>query len=237
MDKIKDVICNVRDMLVLRGENIDSFIEKEKTMNPSTFYRIETIQKEDKTKHITLCSDKTCVIFALNGDRKKLLISDIKIKVDKKKKEDDKEEDETLIISNSNIDLDIPEKYKIFVATNDYYMNYIFVFNMITPSDKQILSLFDKSLQSAGGLLTVFTEFELYFNPTSHELVDAHRKIDQKEIETLMSTNNLKSKNNLPLILKSDPIAKWLGLKVGDIVEIDRYNPTSGLYKYYRVCN
>ena len=237
MDKIKDVICNVRDMLVLRGDNIDSFVEKEKTMETSSFYRLDTIVKEDKTKHVSLCSDKTCVIFALNGDRKKLLISDIKIKIDKKKKDDDKDDDDEVDIPSSSIDLDIPEKYKIFVATNDYYMNYIFIFNMITPSDKQILNLFDKSLQTAGGLLTVFREDELYFNPTSHELVDVHRKITQQEIETLMSTNNIKSKNNLPLILKSDPIAKWLGLKVGDIVEIDRYNTTSGLYKYYRVCN
>ena len=46
-----------------------------------------------------------------------------------------------------------------------------------------------------------------------------------------------KNMNYEGVILKnSDPIAKWLGLKSGDIVEIDRYNPNSGLTKYYRAC-
>ena len=34
----------------------------------------------------------------------------------------------------------------------------------------------------------------------------------------------------------TDIIAKWLGLKQGDIVKIDRYNPNSGVYYYYRCC-
>ena len=52
-----------------------------------------------------------------------------------------------------------------------------------------------------------------------------------------MSKYNIKSKSSLPLILKnSDPIAKWLGLKQGDIVKIIRNNKNSGIYYYYRCC-
>ena len=51
-----------------------------------------------------------------------------------------------------------------------------------------------------------------------------------------MTHYNIKSKTSLPIMLKTDPIAKWLGIKTGDIVKIDRYNPNSGLTYYYRAC-
>ena len=46
----------------------------------------------------------------------------------------------------------------------------------------------------------------------------------------------IKSKIYMPIILHSDPIAKWLGLKQGDIVKIIRYNENSGISFYYRTC-
>ena len=46
----------------------------------------------------------------------------------------------------------------------------------------------------------------------------------------------IKSKLQMPIILKTDVIAKWHGLKQGDIVEIIRYNENSGKSYYYRCC-
>jgi DNA-directed RNA polymerase subunit H (RpoH/RPB5) len=46
----------------------------------------------------------------------------------------------------------------------------------------------------------------------------------------------IKSKLQMPVILHNDIIAKWLGLKQGDIVKILRYNENSGLSYYYRCC-
>jgi len=46
----------------------------------------------------------------------------------------------------------------------------------------------------------------------------------------------IKGKVQMPFILQNDVIAKWMGLRQGDIVKIDRYNENSGISYYYRVC-
>lgn len=56
------------------------------------------------------------------------------------------------------------------------------------------------------------------------------------EITDFMREYMIKSKIYMPIILHSDPIAKWLGLKQGDIVKIIRYNENSGISFYYRTC-
>ncbi len=77
----------------------------------------------------------------------------------------------------------------------------------------------------------------LQINISKHSLVPKHELIkDQDEIKKIMEEFSLKSKTQLPIILKSDAMAKYLGLKSGDIVRISRYSPTSGLYYIYRIC-
>jgi DNA-directed RNA polymerase subunit H (RpoH/RPB5) len=46
----------------------------------------------------------------------------------------------------------------------------------------------------------------------------------------------IKTKLQIPIIMHSDVIAKWLGLKQGELVEITRYNENSGVSYYYRCC-
>lgn len=213
---------NIKEMLHYRNDNIDKFKEDIKNFNITHI-----------NEPIELYTDKTCVIFLLTKLAKKVIIDQLKPVKKSKKKDEENEEEE---ISDTNT---VKEHHKQFVASHNNFLNYILIFNEneITSADKKLLILFDKILQQAGGLLSVFIDSELYYNPTKHELVDKHRKLTQDEIKALMSKYNIKSKSSLPLILKnSDPIAKWLGLKSGDIVEIDRYNPNSGLTKYYRAC-
>ena len=52
----------------------------------------------------------------------------------------------------------------------------------------------------------------------------------------MMDKYLIKGKSQIPFILHSDAISKWMGLKQGDVVKIDRYNENSGLSYYYRVC-
>ena len=70
------------------------------------------------------------------------------------------------------------------------------------------------------------------------EIEDLNTKISEIkfEITDFMKEYMIKSKIYMPIILHSDPIAKWLGLKQGDIVKIIRYNENSGISFYYRTC-
>lgn len=98
------------------------------------------------------------------------------------------------------------------------------------------LQLRDKALQSLNGSLQIFYLKELLYNPMKHVLVPKHEKISEEEAKKILSIYLIKHKNQLPVISRNDVIARWLGLRHGDIVRITRYNETSGTYYYYRCC-
>ncbi|MGA3020418.1 MAG: DNA-directed RNA polymerase subunit RpoH/Rpb5 C-terminal domain-containing protein [Candidatus Micrarchaeales archaeon] len=65
-----------------------------------------------------------------------------------------------------------------------------------------------------------------------HELVPPHRIMSRTEINELTETMGM-SISNLPKILVSDPQAKKLEAKAGDVIEISR-NDSGNSYKYWR---
>lgn len=82
-----------------------------------------------------------------------------------------------------------------------------------------------------------FVVDELLFNITKHVLVPKHEVItDEKEIAGLVERYNVKSRHQFPLILKSDPVAKYYGIKPGQVVKITRVSPSAGEYVMYRCC-
>jgi DNA-directed RNA polymerase I, II, and III subunit RPABC1 len=73
------------------------------------------------------------------------------------------------------------------------------------------------------------------FNITHHTLVPKHTKMGDDEVKKLLSELFIHNKFHLPLMLKSDPITRYLDLSSGDVCRITRYSPTSGQYYSYRV--
>ncbi len=67
-----------------------------------------------------------------------------------------------------------------------------------------------------------------------HYLVPKHEVLPDSEVDEVLAKYNLTSKNQLPKILKDDPVIKAIGAKVGDVIRIHRKDPT-GEYYYYRV--
>ena len=100
----------------------------------------------------------------------------------------------------------------------------------------QALQQKDHLLAASNGFLQLFLARELMYNPNKHFLVPKHEKMSESDIQQLMEDLQLKNKTQLPFIQKSDMIARWLGLKPGDVVKITRYSETSGEYFYYRTC-
>ena len=60
-----------------------------------------------------------------------------------------------------------------------------------------------------------------------HELVPIHIKLSKEEAMSLLRRMRIKP-YQLPWILASDPAAKALGAKTGDIIMIIRKSPTAG---------
>lgn len=76
---------------------------------------------------------------------------------------------------------------------------------------------------------------ELLFNIYKHEYVPKHEVItNKKEIEEIKEKYLLKNLFQLPLLLQSDPVCKYLDIKQGSVVKITRPSPTAGQYILYR---
>lgn len=83
----------------------------------------------------------------------------------------------------------------------------------------------------------VFLLKELQFNVTKHILVPKHEIIkDASEVQKIMKEMSVTHLSQFPIILKSDPVSKWLWAKSGDLIRITRPSETSGIYIAYRHC-
>ena len=71
------------------------------------------------------------------------------------------------------------------------------------------------------------------FNIFKHKLVPKHEIISKEEAEELLKKYRIKPWK-LPLIKASDPAAKMIGAKPGDILKITRKSPTAGKAITYR---
>mmetsp|Transcript_59081 Transcript_59081/g.136297 ORF Transcript_59081/g.136297 Transcript_59081/m.136297 type:complete len:220 (-) Transcript_59081:87-746(-) len=87
-----------------------------------------------------------------------------------------------------------------------------------------------------GMRIDTFLDNELLVNITDHILVPKHELLTVSEKAAVLTRYSIKE-NQLPRIMASDPVARYLGLKKGDVVKITRKSATAGRYVTYRVCD
>lgn len=78
-----------------------------------------------------------------------------------------------------------------------------------------------------------FSEKELSFNITKHKLVPKHRKCSTEEKNAILKKFNTPLKN-YPCISHQDAVSRYYAFSPGDLIEITRNSPTSGIYVTYR---
>jgi DNA-directed RNA polymerase subunit H (RpoH/RPB5) len=150
----------------------------------------------------------------------------------------------TIMSKKFNIfSLDITPTFKII-----YYLNNKFKINdlkkFIEDNDKIIIifkekinNLNIKNLKELNVVgLETFTIKELLFNISRHDLVPKHEIITDSEVKEMMDMYQIKQKSQLPIILRTDPMAKYLDVKSGDVVKVTRISPSAGETIVYRYC-
>jgi DNA-directed RNA polymerase subunit H (RpoH/RPB5) len=204
---IDSIIKNLKEMLVERGDDISLFEEHEESLDRDEFSNDKNV--------IEFQTSKTTIIFALTKKLRKTIIDELKR-------------------SDNLADNSIEE----FTRKYGNMKNIILIFSNDSISQPIMAQLnkYDKIFQKNGGQLQYFHTQQLMFNPTKHEYVPKHTKLTEEESIEFMKKYMIRSKLHMPVILHTDPVAKWLGLKQGDIIKIDRYNENSGISYYYRSC-
>jgi DNA-directed RNA polymerase I, II, and III subunit RPABC1 len=100
----------------------------------------------------------------------------------------------------------------------------------ITPFAKQAVQEMSDSFR-----IEHFKESELLVDITKHQLVPVHRVLTANEKSELLKRYRLKD-TQLPRIQSNDPIARYYGMKRGQVVKIIRPSETAGRYVTYRIC-
>ncbi|GAA5889389.1 hypothetical protein JCM6882_000729 [Rhodosporidiobolus microsporus] len=100
----------------------------------------------------------------------------------------------------------------------------------MTPSANKVITAMSQQFQ-----IEAFQESELLVNITQHVLVPQHEVMTPEQKKQLLQRYRLKD-TQLPRIQLHDPVARYYGLRRGQVVKITRSSETAGRYVSYRLC-
>ncbi|KAK3318322.1 RNA polymerase [Apodospora peruviana] len=130
----------------------------------------------------------------------------------------------------SSIGISVMKKFVQHCAANNFRAGILITGPALSAQARKVIGVTQQYTQ-----IECFLEDDLLVNITHHKLVPKHILLSREEKAALLKRYRLKE-TQLPRILQKDPIARYLGLKRGQVVKIIRTSETAGRYASYRLC-
>jgi DNA-directed RNA polymerase subunit H (RpoH/RPB5) len=153
--------------------------------------------------------------------------------------------DETRMFTFGGVLVIISEKtrvtsteFKNFItfASENGHSGGIIIITPTKPSESILQLVRDHISDKENQLVQIFFQSHLNFNISKHRKVPRHRIMAQDEIDKMIKEYNLEKLKSLPKIDSQDAMAKWIGARPGDVIEITGMCVASGENKRYRYC-
>lgn len=121
-------------------------------------------------------------------------------------------------------------------ASENKYTGGMIIITPTKPSESVLDLVRQHILNKDNQLVQIFYQSHLNFDISKHRKVPHHRLLTEEEVQTMMKEFNLTDVKKIPKIDSQDAMAKWIGARPGNVVEITGMCLASGENKRYRYC-
>ena len=119
---------------------------------------------------------------------------------------------------------------------------------VLTPNDELIIITKDEPNETLQKLqrslfehdkiyINIISIQRLQFNILKHSLVPPHKVISEEEKQLVKKIYNIEKDSEFPSISRFDPVSQVLGIRPGEVFEIERSSKTAIKKKFYRICS
>lgn len=109
---------------------------------------------------------------------------------------------------------------------------------IIKDEPNETLQTLQTSVYEHDGIfITILNINRLQFNILDHCLVPKHRILNTEETAMIKKKYSINDDSNIPNISRFDPVSQVMGIRPGELFEIERPSKTAIINKFYRICS
>jgi DNA-directed RNA polymerase subunit H (RpoH/RPB5) len=104
------------------------------------------------------------------------------------------------------------------------------------PKENRVEEYVNKYFIKHKYFIQIYGLDNMLFNISKHQMVPKHEIISKDELKAIISEHHIEHLKNFPTIRREDPMAKFIGLRPGQVCRITYPSMASCEYVKYRLC-